>query len=76
MTALVARRALPLGFALIVASIRLVPIFADAAGWRFALLPLAAGPLLGAAGMLRLRALPVAYLLAGGRRSSRCSTRT
>jgi hypothetical protein len=51
-----------------VASIRLVPVFADAAGWRFALLLLAAGPLLGAAGMLRLRALPVAYLLAGGRR--------
>jgi predicted MFS family arabinose efflux permease len=59
---------LALGFALTVASIRLVPVFADAAGWRFALLPLAAGPLLGAAGMLRLRALPVADLLAGGRR--------
>ncbi|WP_037501044.1 MFS transporter [Solirubrobacter soli] len=59
---------LALGFALTVASIRLVPVFADAAGWRFALLPLAAGPLLGAAGMLRLRALPSAHLLAGGRR--------
>jgi MFS family permease len=59
---------LAFGFTLTVVSIRLVPVFADAAGWRFALLPLAAGPLLGAAGMLRLRTLPVAHLLAGGRR--------
>jgi MFS family permease len=59
---------LALGFALTVASIRLVPVFADAAGWRFALLPLASGPLLGAAAMLRLRALPMSHLLAGGRR--------
>ena len=33
---------LALGFALTVASIRLVPVFADAAGWRYALVPLAA----------------------------------
>ena len=59
---------LALGFALTVASIRLVPVFAGAAGWRYALLPLAAGPLLGAAGMLRLRTLPAALALAGGRR--------
>jgi hypothetical protein len=59
---------LALGFALIVASIRLVPAFAAAFGWRYALLPLAAGPLLGAATMLRLRALPAAFALAGGRR--------
>ena len=59
---------LALGFALTIVSIRLVPVFADAAGWRFALLPLAAGPLLGAASMMRLRTLPAARLLAGGRR--------
>jgi predicted MFS family arabinose efflux permease len=59
---------LALGFALTIASVRLVPVFADAASWRFALVPLAAGPLLGAIGMLRLRGLPAARLLAGGRR--------
>jgi hypothetical protein len=51
-----------------VASIRLVPLFADIAGWRFALLPLGAGPLLGTAAMLRLRGLPASCRLAGGRR--------
>jgi MFS family permease len=59
---------LALGFALTVASIRLVPLFADIAGWRFALLPLGAGPLLGTAAMLRLRGLPASCRLAGGRR--------
>jgi MFS family permease len=59
---------LALGFAITVASIRLVPFVADVVGWRFALLPLAAGPLLGTVAMLRLRALPAARQLAGGRR--------
>jgi MFS family permease len=59
---------LALGFALTVASIRLVPLVANLAGWQYALLPLTAGPLVGAAGMLRLRGLPAARLLAGGRR--------
>lgn len=59
---------LALGFILTVASIRLVPFAADAVGWRFALLPLATGPLLGTLAMLRLRALPAARQLAGGRR--------
>jgi predicted MFS family arabinose efflux permease len=59
---------LALGFALTVASIRLVPFVADVVGWRFALLPLAAGPLLGTVAMLRLRALPAARQLADGRR--------
>lgn len=58
---------LALGFALTIASIRLVPVFAGEVGWRFALLPLAAGPLAGAVSMLRLRALPAAQRLAGGR---------
>lgn len=59
---------LALGFALTVGTIRLVPVVADAVGWRFALLPLALGPLLGTVAMLRLRALPAALRLAGGRR--------
>ena len=59
---------LALGFALTAASIRLVPVAAQVAGWRFALLPLAVGPLLGTVAMLRLRALPAARQLAAGRR--------
>jgi MFS family permease len=58
---------LALGFALTIASIRLVPAVAGLAGWRFALLPLAVGPLGGTVAMLRLRASPAARRLAGGR---------
>ena len=59
---------LALGFALTIASIRLVPVAADAIGWRFALVPLAVGPLAGTAAMVRLRTLPAARRLAHGRR--------
>ena len=59
---------LALGFALTIASIRLVPVAADAIGWRFALVPLAAGPLAGTTAMVRLRGLPAARQLAHGRR--------
>jgi len=59
---------LALGFALTIASIRLVPVAAGAIGWRFALVPLAAGPLAGTAAMVRLGALPAARNLAHGRR--------
>jgi hypothetical protein len=59
---------LALGFSLTVGSIRLVPEVAGLLGWRYALLPLAVGPLLGSIAMLRLRRLPAAQLLAGGRR--------
>ncbi len=59
---------LALGFTLTIVSIRLVPLAVDAAGWRYALLPLAAGPLLGTVAMLRLRRLPTALRLANGRR--------
>lgn len=59
---------LALGFALTIVSIRLVPAIASVAGWHVALLPLAAGPLAGTFAMLRLRALPAARRLAGGRR--------
>lgn len=58
---------LALGFALTIASIRLVPVFVEQVGWRFALLPLVVGPLAGAASMLRLMMLPAAKLLASGR---------
>jgi hypothetical protein len=59
---------LALGFAVTGVSIRLVPVFADVLGWRFALVPLAIGPILGTVAMLRLRALPAASRLAEGRR--------
>jgi MFS family permease len=42
---------LALGFALTVVSIRLVPQLVDVVGWRYALAPLAAGPLAGTAAM-------------------------
>jgi MFS family permease len=47
---------LALGFTLTVATIWLVPVLADAVGWRFAFAFLAPGPALGAVAMLRLRA--------------------
>jgi hypothetical protein len=59
---------LALGFTLTIVSIRLVPVALDLVGWRYALLPLAAGPLLGTVAMLRLRRLPAALRLANGRR--------
>jgi MFS family permease len=59
---------LALGFALTIASIRLVPLAGNEIGWRFALMPLAVGPLVGTVAMLRLRALPAARRLAHGRR--------
>jgi len=45
-----------------------VPVAVDAVGWLYALLPLAAGPLLGTVAMLRLHRLPTALGLANGRR--------
>jgi MFS family permease len=48
-TALTAQTAL--GFALTVVSIQLVPLLADAVGWRFAFLLLAPGPVVGALAM-------------------------
>jgi hypothetical protein len=56
-----------LGFALTVASIRLVPEVAELAGWRFALAPLVAGPVLGTVAMLTLRRLREARRMAHGR---------
>lgn len=56
------------GFLLTVITIRLVPVFEAAWGWAWAFAPLAIGPALGTAAMLRLRARPEALRLAGGRR--------
>ena len=56
-----------IGFLLTTVSIQLVPVFADAVGWRWAFAPLAVGPAIGTLSMLRLRARPEASRLAGGR---------
>jgi hypothetical protein len=57
-----------LGFLLTMASIQLLPWFADLVGWRHAFWLLAGGPFLGVLAMARLRAMPAAARLAGGRR--------
>ena len=57
-----------LGFLLTFGSIRLVPILASSIGWRWAMLPLIFGPLFGITSMVKLRALPGAMRMAGGRR--------
>lgn len=44
-----------LGFGLTVVSVQLLPIWADAIGWRFALVPLAIGPLFGVWALSHLR---------------------
>jgi MFS family permease len=49
---------LAVGFTLTVATIWLMPFFADAVGWRWAFAFLAPGPALGVVAMLRLRAEP------------------
>ena len=56
------------GFALTTLSIWLIPPAAASVGWRWAFASLAVGPFLGVAAMARLRALPEARRLAGGRR--------
>ncbi|MFB6300090.1 MAG: nitrate/nitrite transporter [Halobacteriales archaeon] len=57
-----------IGFLLTTISIQLVPMVVDLVGWRWAFSFLAIGPLLGTASMLRLRMLPEATQIAGGRR--------
>ena len=56
-----------LGFLLTTVSIQLVPRMVDLVGWEWAFAPLAVGPALGTLAMLRLRTLPEARRLAGGR---------
>ena len=55
------------GFALTVPTIWLIPFLEDAFGWRWAFVFLALGPALGVVAMLRLRSLPEAAHIAGGR---------
>lgn len=57
-----------IGFLLTTITIQLIPYVVDMVGWRWAFAPLALGPALGTLSMLRLRVLPEARNLAGGRR--------
>ncbi|HYB70332.1 MAG TPA: MFS transporter [Candidatus Bathyarchaeia archaeon] len=57
-----------LGFALTMASIWLIPPAVRVIGWQWAFALLAVGPALGVLAMARLRALPEASRMAGGRR--------
>jgi MFS family permease len=57
-----------LGFLLTTISIELVPRFVELAGWRYAFMILAPGPLFGVIAMLRLRSLPEAARIAQGRK--------
>ena len=56
------------GFLLTLVTIHLLPPLVDALGWRYAFAALAIGPAIGVVAMLRLRSLPQAARLAGGRR--------
>jgi MFS family permease len=56
------------GFAITLASIWMIPLAVQAIGWRWAFATLAIGPVLGVIAMARLRALPEARRMAGGRR--------
>ncbi len=56
------------GFLLTLATIHLVPPLVDWVGWQYAFAFLAIGPFLGVIAMGRLRALPEARKIAGGRR--------
>jgi MFS family permease len=57
-----------LGFALTMASIWAIPPVVSLVGWRWAFAMLAVGPALGVLAMARLRVLPEASRMAGGRR--------
>lgn len=58
---------LALGFALTIVTIWLIPVLEDTFGWRWAFAFLAPGPILGVLAMLRLKNLPEARGIAGGR---------
>jgi MFS family permease len=57
-----------LGFLLTLLTIRLIPALVDVVGWRWAFVALAPGPFVGVVAMVRLRSLPEASQMAGGRR--------
>ena len=56
------------GFLLTILTIHLIPPLVDAMGWSWAFASLAIGPYLGVVAMARLRRLPDAIKLAGGKR--------
>jgi MFS family permease len=58
---------LALGFTLTVATLWLVPVLRELGGWSAAFILLVPGPVVGLAAMLRLKGLPEAARLAGGR---------
>ncbi len=58
---------LAIGFVLTVATLWLVPWLRDLGGWTAAFVALAPGPIVGVVAMLRLRSLPEAARLHGGR---------
>jgi MFS family permease len=55
------------GFTITVATIWLIPVAQEALSWRWAFAILAPGPVLGLFAMLRLRSLPEAARIAGGK---------
>ncbi len=57
-----------LGFLLTLFTIRLIPPLVERVGWEWAFILLVFGPLFGIASMLRLRSLPEAVKMAGGKR--------
>jgi len=58
---------LALGFTLTVATLWLVPVLRELGGWSAAFVLLVPGPVVGLVAMLRLKGLPEAARLAGGR---------
>jgi MFS family permease len=57
-----------LGFLLTLFTIRMIPPLVDRIGWEHAFMFLAPGPVFGIVSMLRLRGLPEAERMAGGKR--------
>jgi hypothetical protein len=56
------------GFTITVVTTWLLPLSLETLGWRWAFTLLGLGPLVGIGAMLRLRSLPEAIRIAGGRR--------
>jgi MFS family permease len=57
-----------LGFLLTLITIRLIPVLVDLAGWSYAFAFLSIGPAVGVIAMSKLRGLPSARRLAGGKK--------
>lgn len=57
-----------IGFLIALVSIHLVPVVAESFGWWGAFAMLAIGPFLGTVAMVRLRMMPEAILLSGGKK--------